>query len=214
MSITQSKPKGMRLTTGVLFAAAAIVGLGLALISTAKAEGLPNRSKPAAAQPAPPAHPWTGCGVGVFGGMFQGAVDFGGPIQIGSEGTTAGVTGECNWQSGRAVLGAHASYGWTFGDPSTIGINNDLSIGGSAGYLIYPSVLPYMMAAWSRVDTDGGDVDGYKVGGGIKIKMPDAPFILDFRYERGVYSDVLGSGLDATTNVVRAGLIWQFNLFR
>ena len=81
----------------------------------------------------------------------------------------AGADLGCDWQNGRAVIGLFASYSWAFGHLQTVGINTDLTLGVRAGYLIH-GALAYMLVGWNRVDTDGGNVDGYKIGGGIECR--------------------------------------------
>jgi hypothetical protein len=190
--------------------------LGAILFTSYAAKAADKGDKPvsrAQAEAAAPVNAWGGCGVGVFGGWLSAGLDFS-PITIGAEAPTAGAHAVCDWQSGRGVIGVTASYGWMFGDLKTVGLNTSLSVGARAGYLVTPSALAYILANWNRIDTDAkqGDVDGYGVGGGIELKMPDAPIFVALQYERGFYADILGiKGLDANTNTVTMRATYKFN---
>jgi outer membrane immunogenic protein len=189
--------------------------LGAIIFTTYAAKAADNGGKlvsRAAAEAAAPTNAWAGCGLGVFGGWLSGGIDTGTPITIGAEGMNAGAHVGCDWQSGRGVIGATASYGWVFGDLKTVGLNTTMSVGARAGYLVTPSALAYVLANWNRVDTDGGNVDGYGIGGGIELKLPDAPIFVALQYEHGFYSNVLGiTGLDAGTNIVTFRTTYKFN---
>ena len=202
----------------IKYAAMAIGSAVLAVIAftsySAKAEGISKAPTRAQAAAAAPTNPWAGCGLGVFGGWLSGGIDTGTPIVIGAEGMNAGAHVGCDWQTGSGVIGVTASYGWAFGDLKTVGLNTTMSVGARAGYLVTPSALAYVLANWNRIDTDGGNVDGYGVGGGFEIKLPDAPIFVALQYEHGFYSNVLGiTGLDASTNIVSFRTTYKFNFF-
>jgi len=200
---------GRNLLATLIGMAAAVMIVSL-FTAPARAEGLPGRPARDAALAAAET-PWTGCSVGASAGLLQGATDTSSPINLSAEGTMLGLLTGCDLQTGRAVVGAFVQYGWAFGDLDKLGVNTELAMGGRAGYLIFPSVLVYGGAAWSRIDVDAlGNVDGWKAVGGIGLKLPDAPLFLDLRYERGFYADVV-PGLDIVTNSVRMGVTYKFN---
>ena len=190
--------------------------VSLAIVQRAWADGLPSKpmTRVQAAQAAP-SNPWTGCGIGAFGGFLQGALDTSSPVNVGSEGSVFGITGNCDYQNGSAVLGVFAREGWAFGDIKTLGAHTDLTLGGRAGYLVWPSTLVYGLVAWDRISAAPGNLNGYKLGGGVEINLRDSPIFWDVvRVERGFYSNALGSGLDVDTTTVTSAITWKFNWTR
>ena len=156
---------------------------------------------------------WTGCGPGIHGGWVQGSTVFSGPIDIGTQGSTFGVTADCLFRigTGPVVVGMFVDYDRVFGDAHKLGLDSNLTVGGRLGYLVTPSALVYGLAGWSRLAGDFGNSDGYVLGGGVELKLrTDQPWFADFRYEHGRYKDLGGSGFDADSNSVRAGLIYRF----
>jgi hypothetical protein len=197
---------------GLMAIGSAVLGAILFTTYAAKAADKGGATK-AVAVAAAPANPWSGCGLGAHAGFLVGALDFGAPVKIGADGPAFGVDASCDMQMGRGVIGIAVNYSWLHGDLKSVGINAEYGVAGRAGYLIWPSLLAYIKAGWSRVDTDGGDVDGYKVGGGMEVRLPDAPIFIALEYQRGFYADVLGlTGLDAETHTVVLRTTYKFNL--
>lgn len=155
---------------------------------------------------------WNGCGVGGQLGMASGLVDFGGPVGIGSAAPAIGSTIFCDARFGQFVAGLEASYDWFQGDLKTVGIKNDLTLGGRAGFLVNSETLLYAHLGWSQVDTSlAGKIEGYKIGPGVELKLPNAPVYLDLRYAYASYDvSTLAPGLAAETHTFRFGAKIKF----
>jgi opacity protein-like surface antigen len=156
---------------------------------------------------------WTGCGAGVHGGVMAGQLDAGGPIGIGSQGQTAGVSVNCDYRMQAFVVGGFVEYSWIFGDLETVGVEKDMTVGSRLGVLVNPSSLLYTHAGWTRLDLGGGgDVDGWKIGLGNEFRIPNSPMYLDLRYTYANYdiSDMAPPGFDASAHSVRLGLNVKF----
>ena len=153
---------------------------------------------------------FTGCGIGAYGAFVTGGVDAGGGFLIGTEGQMAGLTANCDLKTGKGVIGLGIDYGKAFGNLDKIGLNAEISPWARAGYLVNKDVLVYGVGAWSRLDTDFGNIDGFKFGGGIEFKLPDSPMFIDLRAMRGFYSDALSSGYDLESTVVELRATWKF----
>lgn len=166
--------------------------------------------------PFKPAVSWTGCGLGAQGAGVIGELSAGGPGALAANGQAIGVHVRCLLQTGALVFGVEASHDWIYGDLHTIGVDRDLSLGGSIGVVVVPSDRVYIHGAWTRVSGSFGSedhIDGWKAGFGNEIKLPGAmPLFLDARYTYGIYNvdKVIGSGVDATSHSVRVGLTYQF----
>lgn len=158
---------------------------------------------------------WSGCGVGAQGSWVIAQTDglFGGaPIELSSEGLVPAAIVNCDAKLGDSplVVGVFASYGYALGDLKTIGANTDLSVGGRAG-VVLGNAMPFLSASWSRLDTDGGNTDGFKVGLGLEVTLPGAPgWSMAGIVERGMYDDFLGSGLDVNTTSASLRLSYKF----
>lgn len=152
---------------------------------------------------------WNGCGVGGNLGMTVGMISAGGPIGAGSTGPAIGVTGFCDVRYSNFVAGVEASYDWFYGDLSTLGVKNDLTLGGRAGALINPEVLVYGHLGWTQIDTDFGKFNGYKIGPGIEFKLPGTPLYGDARYSYASY-DAKTPGIDAEVHTFRFGVKLKF----
>jgi hypothetical protein len=153
---------------------------------------------------------WSGCGVGIQASWAVAQLDLGAPIGISSEGLVPGAVVNCDAKLGDSPLlvGVFASYGMPQGDLKTIGANGDLSLGGRAGVVI-GNAMPFLSASWSRLDTDGGNTDGYKAGAGLELNVAPGWYMAGI-IERGWYSDFLGSGLDVTTTEATLRLSYKF----
>jgi predicted porin len=157
---------------------------------------------------ATPAKAWTGCGIGAFGSHLSGtAIWEGDPAGLGSNGQTAGVSVNCDVVLQKQfVLGAEASYAWTFGNLNDLGIDTDLSLTARAGYLFTPTTLTYVHGGWARAEGSGDHIDGIKYGLGIETKLAGTPMYLDLRWSHGVWDVPGASGVDVTTDEFRIGL--------
>ncbi len=154
---------------------------------------------------------WSGCGVGGQLGMTAAQLDMGGPVGLGSAGPAIGVTAFCDVRFNQFVTGVEASYDWNYGDLKTVGVKNDLSLGGRAGFLLNSETLLYGHLNWSQIDTDFGKFNGYKMGPGLEVKLPGTPVYLDARYSYASY-DVgsIAPGVNAETHTFRFGAKLKF----
>lgn len=168
--------------------------------------GLLLATSPAAAQ-------WTGCGGGVHGGLFTGALDIPGPVDIGSNGQAAGVNLGCDYKMNAFVAGLQAEYSWLLGDAKTLGAKTDLSVLARLGVLINNGHLIYFGAGWSQIDTNFGHVDGWKIRLGNEVRIPNSPLYLGLTADYGRYDvkDIVGpTAPDVNTLTAMARLTVKF----
>lgn len=124
---------------------------------------------------------WNGCAFGGFGAY--GAVE-------GVTGQGVGVLVGCDMTlEKRFVVGAEARYTFVLGDLHDQGIDHDLNFTGRAGVLITPTVLLYGHGGWARIDGGGDHLDGYTMGAGTEMKLPNSPLFLDLRWTHSVWND-------------------------
>lgn len=159
-----------------------------------------------------PAMAQQGCGVGVLAGYTMGQVDTGGPIGIGSQGQKIGAQVSCDVRMGTyMVAGAFASYEAFLGNIKTVGLKDEWNLGGRVGVLAHPGTLVYGHASWSHVSTDlVGSVDGWKLGPGIEVALPNTPLTLDLRVAYGTYDKVGGMPIEAHTTEAKLILSYKF----
>ena len=136
---------------------------------------------------APSAAQWTGCGIGVGAGVFNGNAYDGSPIGISTQGQKADAVVFCDYRMQAFVLGAGVSYGTFFGDAKDLGISSDLTVYGRLGVLTSPANLLYAHGGWTDVKYDFGNTwtghsTGYKMGIGDEFRIPNSPIYLDLRY--------------------------------
>lgn len=156
----------------------------------------------------PKATTWSGCGMAARAGWTIASIDFS-PVTMASEGGKAGAEAFCDWQAGQYFLvGAFIRYDWAFGDLHTIGVNTDLSLGARVGMPLNKTVMPYIGAAWSRVDVEGlGNVDGWKALAGLEVRLAtELPAYFAVEASRGFYKDIAGSGMDANATDIMASI--------
>lgn len=116
---------------------------------------------------------WTGCYLGVHGGLAASnlntdltATGFGSLLNIdglSATGSMYGVHIGCDYQMERFVLGVFGDYDWYDADFSissplaglslaTTGLDKSWSLGGRAGFLATQTTLVYGLVAWSQLD--------------------------------------------------------------
>lgn len=157
---------------------------------------------------------WSGIGIGVYGAYINADTDTS-PFSEGSTGTGLGGAVTASVQMGQIVVEGFGEYGWVFGDlKDALGVNTEINLGGSVGYLVNASTKVYVLGAKSWVDTDAGSVDGWQAGGGIQTRLPNSALFLKLEYRHGWYNteDILC--VDSTADVVRVGLDYKFNFFK
>ena len=184
--------------------------VAVSAVASAADKGTPTRAE--AAKLAPVGNSWSGCGIQLHGGHAIGELNGGGPIGLSSTGLLAGASVLCDLQIGTSVVvGAFGGAEKAFGDFDTLGISHQWDVGMRAGFLIHPSVLLYGHAAFTRASVTGlGDIDGWKWGPGMEVKLPASAWSFDLRYQ---LSDMdIGSfapGVDAEVRTVRFGLTYK-----
>ncbi len=160
----------------------------------------------------PAAKGWSGCGVGMHIGRANADTDVA-PVNQGVNGYTGGGELFCDAAFGVFVIGAFAEYDRIWGDLNTfagIAAKSDITIGARVGVLASQSALLYTHAGWSWVDSLG-DSNGLKVGAGIEVKLPNAPFFLDLRYTHAMYDNVPIGFVPMNADEVRLGLKYKFS---
>jgi opacity protein-like surface antigen len=211
--------------TIVVAAVAIIIGTALAVWATGAAQAADKgkTGKIAATESILPdltnmkiVGPWSGLYVGGYGGHVWGEADAiccGQDVSASETGWLAlGAIG-FNIQSGKIVWGPEVSYGWFLGNLNDAGIDNILNVGGRVGVLANDNMLFYGHASWSRLYTGIGDVDGWQVGPGLEMKIPNSKLSLDFRYAYGrwdVPDFLCFEDIDATSHTVLVGLKYTF----
>ena len=143
-------------------------------------------------------NPWSGCWIGAGAGIANGVLSGAGPVGLSADGQKAAGLGGCRLQAGMFVGGGEIAYAHMFGDLSTIGIDNEMSVTGTLGVLIQPRALVYAHVSWARLDTAGGDIDGWKIGPGVALQVPNSALEVDFRYGYGTWNV---SGLPPSVDV-------------
>jgi hypothetical protein len=89
-------------------------------------------------------------------------------------------------------------------------MNTEMSAGGKAGVLVSQSALIYGLLAKSWTDTSFGRIDGWQFGGGITVKLPNAPLFVDLQYRDGHYDTADIFGVDSRSSQARVGIIYKF----
>lgn len=150
------------------------------------------------------------CGLGIHGSLLNGDLDFGSPVNIGSNGNSLGGSAECGGRLGIFYVGAGLDYARVYGNLKTIGVNSDMSVFGKAGLMPNDTTMIYLLLAKARMDTSLGKFDGWGYGGGITTKLhTSAPLWLDFQARRTGFEDLMGSTIDANVTELRVGLTYK-----
>ncbi len=203
--------KDRRVWIGIVLVVCA--GMIAAVASTAKAETIPTKqaAKPAPAAPAAVSS-WTGFGVDVHGSLPTAPADFGAPIDISMSGQMAGLGVYYNHQFGAIVLGLDAAYDRVWGDLHSYGVDYAVSIGVRAGVLASSSTLIYARGEWLRAVGSGDHIDGWGLGGGIEVRIKDAPVSVALEYMHDwMDKDAFGPSVDVTADRVTARV--KFDLY-
>lgn len=194
------------------------------------------------------ASPWTGCYVGGSLGYSVvptettlSATGLGSATieSLSAEGVSYGVTGGCDLQVQRVVLGAWADHQWDDADfnvtatgfPTllTASMNRHWAVGGRAGYLVKDGALAYVLAGYSQAESSaisspaGGfafavpTLDGYVVGAGTELPLGKGLY-LDLRYSYTDYESTtipvtpgFSFTLDPDVHNVKASVIYRFS---
>ncbi len=172
--------------------------------------------KPAAAPAAAPAvASWTGFGVDVHGALPTATLDGGYPINASIDGQMVGLGVFYNHQfvGSSIVVGVDANYDRLFGDlQSFAGVDYAVTLGLRAGVLVTNSTLIYARGEWLRAVGSGDHVDGWGFGGGIEVRIKDAPVSLALEYMHDwMDKDAFGPGVDVTADRVTARI--KFDMY-
>jgi len=160
------------------------------------------------------------------------------------DGVAGGLTGGCDWTSGRWLVGGWGDLTWhgaelsvsfplVGGTLAELPIDTQWSVGGRAGYFITERTLAYGLIGWSRVETGGFDVplagvsldtpnvDGLVVGGGIEVEVaPQITIGAEYRYTSleeqkfDIVPGLIGLNLDTEIHSVRGVAKYRFDLIR
>lgn len=146
---------------------------------------------------------WTGCGMGGGAGIWNGALTWGDPVNIGTSGQSVRLLVNCDYKIQAFVLGGEVSKGWLFGDANTVGIKDDWAAMGRLGVLLNPVSLLYIHGGGARENVSfagTSHLDGIKFGLGNEFRVPNSPMYLDLRYSHGTY-DLKELNIPASLNV-------------
>ena len=189
-------------------------GLTLALVAPGVAADKGGKAQPTLMGDMQPTKTHAGCGVGASVGWTNADLELPGPINIGANGSRIGGRALCDGQFQSFIFGLFVDYDWQFGDLNTLGVRNELGLGGKLGIAVSQSATLYTHAGWYRADGTFGHVDGLGYGVGSTLKLAGSPFEIDLRATRKVYDNVLGSGLDVNADEFKATLVYKLNFFR
>jgi hypothetical protein len=194
---------------------AGLIGMGLALACAFTAVQYANAAdkggKASAYDVAPTkSEPWTGPSVAIGTGWNVGMVSSGGPVGLAADGGSVSASVGYDKQWGSIVGGVGLGYSHFFGDLDTVGINSDIFAYSRLGVLVTPNALPYFHLGYGRMDTSAGDVDGWRLGPGMELKLPGTPFALDFKYSYGIHDvDKIAPGIEARSHTVGLNLVFR-----
>lgn len=181
------------------------------LVTSTKAKAADKGGAPVWDEPAKqPAR--LSCMIGVYGSYINGDLDFGAPINIGSNGGAFGGSAECGAIMGNIYAGAGIDYGRVSGDLHTIGVDAAMSVFGKLGVATSANTMVYALLARGRLDTSAGNIDGWGYGGGITTKLPSAPLYVDLqgRFYSWETDKLFGPSVDTNTFEARLGLSYKF----
>lgn len=197
-------------TTAGTLALAAIFAFVLAVMA------VPVKAETASAPPlfdlpqASAKAPWSGFYAGAGINRTIAEVSGSGPVGLSSDAWAAVPIVGFDYQFGQMLAGMSVSYAFLQGDLKDLGINRELAVTARAGFLPTSDVLLYGHVSWARLNTDFGDVDGWKIGPGVEVKT-GSPITLDFRYEYGTW-DVSGlpSSIDVHSHTFMVAAKYRF----
>jgi hypothetical protein len=161
---------------------------------------------------APSAEAWTGPSIAIGAGWNVGMASFGGPVGAAADGASVTGTVAYDKQFGNLVGGVFLGYSRFTGDLESIGVNADVFGGARLGVLTSSSNLLYAHLGYGRLDTDGGNISGWRLGVGDEMKL-SGPFSLDWRYSYGIHDtdNMFGPGVETRSHTLGLNLVYRFN---
>ncbi len=151
-----------------------------------------------------PKTPWSSCYAGVSLGVTAAVLE---PI-YGVDGYRYDGFGGCTGQWGRLVAGLEAGYGATH---VTIGNSSfdpkEWYFAGLGGFLLTEKTLAYVKVSRPELEIEGTKFRGLGLGGGMET-LVTPPVGLRLEYMRETFDDIQ----DARAHVLRAGIVWRFNM--
>ena len=221
--------------TGMVIAGALAIILAFAIVSlfkppAARADTIPNRTKPAANlfTEAPAARTsWTGCYINAQTGMAAAHHEVAGVISLSAQGALGALGGGCDLHVAGTpfVIGALTDYAFRNVGAGIVGANITLegawTVGGRAGVLAGDKLLIYGLGAWTQTSASStlalpSTFDGYVAGAGVEAMLNQA-FSLGLEY-RGIYYDseaIPGAGPFAVSpyeHQLRLKAAWRFGM--
>jgi hypothetical protein len=194
----------------IIFLVAA--ALAWSFIPGARADGISGKGKIAAADAA--RRSWTGIYGGAYGGYATGEVsESGDPTGVSATGPLVGVNAGITVQTGQIVWGAEIAHSWFFGNLSDVSVNREIEYTGRVGVLWNPQALVYVHGSFAQLDTaEWGQIDGWKFGPGVEVKLPSEGWSIDFRGGYAVYDVTAITDRDANMLWGRVGIVKRFDL--
>ncbi len=163
--------------------------------------------------PLAPSASWTGPSIAIGAGWNVGMASVSGPVGAAAEGGSVSGTLGYDKQWGSVVGGVFLGYSHFFGDLESIGVNYDLFGGARLGVLMTPTNLLYGHLGYGRLSTDDANINGWRLGLGDEIKLPNSPFSLDLRYTYGIHDTdkTFGPAVETRSHTFGSALVWRFN---
>ncbi|MBB5753642.1 outer membrane protein [Prosthecomicrobium pneumaticum] len=197
----------------------------LALTGAAAAADLTYEAPPAVA-PAPvissSVFNWSGFYAGVHGGWGWTTADVDSFGDVDGDGFLVGVQGGYNWQMDQFVFGLETDFSYADISGSEAGFDGDLNwLGTTTGRIGYAmdNVLVYAKGgvAYGEGEADSGVADesnwhvGWTAGAGLEYGFTqNVTGRLEYSYVDLGSENYLGTDVDFTTHIVKAGLNFKF----
>lgn len=179
------------------------------------------------------AGPWTGCGVGIMGGVSATNVEVGftglGSVDgLSADGWQGGAGIGCDVQFDRIVVGMFADWQWidadfevsTPGPSFAAGLKDAWTVGGRAGFVVGDRTLIYGLVGYTQASSDSSlsgapapDFSGYVLGAGMEAFVA-SNVTLKGEYRASLYDGedlgIKGLNIEPTTHAFLVGLSYRF----
>ena len=146
--------------------------------------------------------------VGAHGAIVNADMDFGAPINLGSNGQAVGGRIGADLTLGQFFVGAFIDADKVMGDLNTLGVDWDASANIRAGANLGKSKL-YGIFGAARTFGSGQHLDAWQYGVGTELQLGDSNWSARLEYVRRDYRNV-PFGLELEADIVKAGINYKF----